>query len=316
MIIDLDKFNNFVIENQGLFEINVKEYPINEENFMKWINNHSEPYKKIAFDFREQTRHVSFGEFKQVIGRVFADVSKHIIDFQPSKIILYVFPECQKSNFMVALYFFQLFYRSEDFRKKLHIFTDPKDLHHLATKNDIVIIPDDASYTGSQLSNFLGEIKTPSNYFLAVPFMSNEAFILISKTLKKIDDIQVIMSEQTQKFNLFTNEKNAQHEKKYTIYFDHKLPDTISIYQLAYALAVDSDKGALENVTNDPDFIFVPMSLIKGCDVPDIEMPIDNYIEDLQTYVGIENMCPPPFYKMITYTYKQNIVKDIERIQW
>jgi hypothetical protein len=317
MIIELNKFNDFVEENKKLFEIDVKEYPIDEENFMKWINHHSAPYKEIALDFREKTRHVSFNEFRQTIGRVFADVAKHIIHTQPDKIILYVYPDCVKSNFMVALYFYKLFWANEDFRQKLHIFTDTKDLIDLVTPNDIVIIPDDASYTGGQLSNFLNDISTPSTYFLAVPFMSEKAFHVVKKTIEKLSiGAKTIMSDQTQKFNSFSNDKNVNHEKKYTIYFDHKLPDTISIYQFTYAIGIDSDKGGFENVTNDPDFIFEPMSLIKGCNVPDIKLPVRRSVEDLQTEVGIENMCPSPFYKMITYTYQQKVINDIERIRW
>jgi hypothetical protein len=310
MIIDVNRFNDFVDENKQIYDVVVKEYPIHEENFIKWINNHSSDYKEIAFSFREKTRHISFSQFKQVIGSIFADVSKHILETQPEKIILYVYPECNKSNFLVALYFYQLFYINDDFRAKLYIFTDSRDLAKIATPNDIVIIPDDASYTGSQLSNFLSDISTPSSYFLAVPFMSNEGFESIKKTLSEKPGLKVVVSEQTQHFELFVNPKNPHHEKKYTIYFDHKLADSISIYQLTYAIGIDNE---YENVTNDPNFTYEPLSLIKGCEVPEIDT--DRYIEDLQAEVGIENMCPPPFYKMFTYTYKKKPVKDIEKIQ-
>jgi len=52
-----------------IYDINENEntYPINEENFSKRINNHSDDYKKVVLDFSIKTRHISFNEFKGTI---------------------------------------------------------------------------------------------------------------------------------------------------------------------------------------------------------------------------------------------------------
>jgi len=53
MIIDTEIFYDFYKENKEVFNYSFT-YPINEDNFTKWINNHSDEYKPLASEFRSK----------------------------------------------------------------------------------------------------------------------------------------------------------------------------------------------------------------------------------------------------------------------
>jgi len=258
-----------------------------------------------------KTKHVSFDSFKETVGEIWSDLNKYIITHNPNKIVLYIHPEMHKSNFWLSLYFYNFI--NKNYPEKIVVITYlMKDISDLGiSENDIVIIPDDASYTGSQLSNYLGNITVRSNYFLAVPYISEEAYQRILSVFRT--NINILMSEQTKKFSKFSSDDVILNDPRYTIYFDHKLPDIISIYQLTYALGVDSNKGGRDDVTGDPYFNFEPLSLIKNCHVPNVTIPV-KYISDLQDIIGSKNMCPPPFYKFYNYKYKGKTITDLENI--
>jgi hypothetical protein len=283
MIIDTSVFSDFLSQNRDVLTYPVKSYPINEQNFARWIENHSEPYRPLAAEFRRSTRHVSFNEFKETIGNVFADILQYIYTAKPDTIFLFVYPQVKKSNFLVALYLYSLL---EAYKfKNIKIITDTDDFT-IVKSNDLVILPDDASYSGQQLVEFFGYIppRVEGTYFMAIPYISHKARSRIENLFRK-KSLPIIFSDKTQVFEPFLGDEN----NLYTIYFDHKLADFISIYNSTYAMGEDA------KALKDPNFIYEPMSLITGCE-------------------NVKDECPPPFYKKYNYKYNARRVENISEI--
>ena len=299
MIIPSLTFDMFFNQNKDLLNYPVKSYPINEENFARWIGNHSEPYKEAALEFRLKTRHVSFSEFKQTIGNVCADIVKYTSKFKPNKIILFVESNVRKSNFYVAFYIYSLL---RNYFDDLIIITDVKDFT-IVEPNDLLIIPDDASYSGSQILSVLRRIPRDiqGTGFIAIPYISKKAYNDITSTFSS-RLFNIIFSDKTETFDRLHGDSG-----KHTIYFDHKLADIVSIYESVYAIGDDSYKGDREDVTGDPNFIYEKMSLITGCDVQPTDYLNNNRIDP-------SKQCPPPFYKFLNYKFMGDFVRDIDEI--
>jgi len=313
MIIDTKFFSKFYDDNKEVFNY-TNTYPINEINFTKWINNHSDEYKPLASEFREKTRHVSYTEFKGKLGQVIADIVK--FESRYNKIILFVYPNLEKSNFFISLYIFGLLYLNDNIKPRLQIITDTNDMY-ISDSDDLIILPDDASYTGGQFKSFFSPIHrhTKGTFFLAIPYISNQAYRTVSSFFTYIlDDPQdrVLFSSHCDKFEKFIENSDPRYSdyahinsSRYTIYFDHKLADSVSIYQLVYAMGIDGPRGISdEPVTGDPNFKYEHMSLIENC------KPItdaDKTVFDIQQY----KVCPPPFYKLYKYKHNGVTIKNI-----
>jgi hypothetical protein len=318
MIIDTEIFYDFYKENKEVFNYSFT-YPINEDNFTKWINNHSDEYKPLASEFRAKTRHVSYTEFKGKLGQVTADIVSHIDKKGFDKIILLAYPNLEKSNFFISLYIFGLLYLNDTIKSILHIITDVEDMH-IANSNDLIILADDASYTGNQFKSFFTSIPrdTKGTFFLAIPYISKQSYIRISSfftyILEQSKD-RVLFSEYCDKFEKFIEDFDSRYtdyldinSSRYTIYFDHKLADSVSIYQLVYAMGEDGIRGvSKEPVTGDPHFKYENMSLIKDCP-PIMESDITPF--DIYQH----KVCPPPFYKLYEYKHKGLTVKNIKEL--
>ena len=310
MIIDTEILYDFYKENKEVFDY-TSTYPINEDNFTKWINNHSDEYKPLASEFRAKTRHVSYTEFKGRLGQIIADIVSYINKKGFDKIILYVYQHLEKSNFFISLYIFSLLYVNNTIKPKLHIITDIKDMI-ISDSNDLIILSDDASYTGNQFREFFAPIpiNTKGTFFLAIPYISNEAYEKISSLFinKFPSEDCVLFSEYSDKFekfiNAYINSLKTFKSPRYTIYFDHKLADAVSIYQLTYAMGEDGEK---ETVTGDPDFKYERMSLIKNCP-PIMDSDITSF--DIKQ----NKVCPPPFYKLYQYKHNGVPIKNIKEL--
>lgn len=297
-MIPIRNVHEFVKENANILEQKVNTHPIHEENFVKWIQNHSQKYQAAASKFRENTLHVSFDEFKGMLGRICAEIRIKIIQEQEKKyknIVLLLPDLLKKSNFWTSLYIF-------------HLLSDV--ITHVATKIDqtafidsekertLIIIPDDASYTGKQIIIY-ASTKTSHELLFAIPYISQDA----------MKNIQRSLSDSAHKI-LFCNSSASfkKLKKRYTIYFDHKLADEVSTYQLSYALGRDE-------VTGDPEFVYEPMSLIQGCELYlQVDNPEKLETDDILKVVGAEQMCPSPFYKNIQYMFRGKPIDDLSTI--
>ena len=285
MIIDRLLFDEFLNENRDKLDYPVKSYPINEENFARWVLNHSEPYRQAAINFRLKTRHVSFTEFKETIGKVVVDIVRYIYETNPENIILYIDERLTKSNFFVSLYMYSLL-SNYKFNQPIKIITYISDIK-LFGETSLLILPDDATYSGQQISEELltNIIGTPHPIFIAIPYISSFSYEYI-----KGWRLNLIFSEKSEIFEPLGG--------SHTIYFDHKLADSASIYTDVYSI------GQEASYIRDPDFTYEEMSLITGC----------NRSKDTFYMSDPKFECPPPFYKFLTYTYRGLPIESANQI--
>jgi len=196
----------------------------------------------------------------------------------------------KKSNFWISLYMFH--YLNDVIT---HVCYKIEGASILKEKT-LIIIPDDCSYSGTQIISHFS-VKTPHHILFAIPYISKEAKERIEREI--LQEEKILFCESTIEFKKWGD--------LWPIYFDHKLADEISTYQLAYAIGKDI---FYEDFKSDPGFKYEPMSLIKGCNLPEVLLR-DNkmniyefYTDDILKVVGVDEMCPPPFYKKIEYTFR------------
>lgn len=342
-ILSIEKFKLFISENKTKILEHKVYHPIDEENFNKWIELHREggsDLENLAIDFRRYTKHVSYTEFLEKIGQLCADIRKLKNDKGYSSIILLITNNMfssstifSRSNFWVSLIFY--IYLQDIITD---VFLDiPKSFDR---ENVLIIVPDDASYSGDQYSQYIYDnfthknLKGDKDIFIAIPYVSNKAYTRMINTINNIKSenssiqISFIFSENTIRFysfyeNLINNSndpyqtqkiwrENADCLDKHTIYFDHKLADTVSIYQYIYALGRPLNSSLC-------DKNYFQNTLIKNCNYSFANIPCKQPIhrsKDLQEEPGIgaENMCPSPFYKFINYTFNGQTLKNIKQL--
>jgi len=317
-------FKELCVENQPKLKNDMKSYPLDQENFEKWVNNHhpGTTARKVAERFRVASRHVSFTEFFTKYDDICNEINDHLSKNKYEQIVMYVNSDkkLKKSNFWLSLYIFP---RLKLPFEKLFICTHFEVLDTLDfSKKTLIIVPDDASYSGTQMEQNLivvSEFKfTDLDIMLAVGYVSEQARDRIKLRFPKS---RLLICDATEYFPIFRideNEEDELSEKRnlYTIYFDHKLPDMVSIYQVHYGIGLGFGE--------EKDFNYVPMSLIKGCEtykyISENPYVISRNetkarIVDLQDEVE-DKMCPYPPYKQISYKFRGENINNLQRLMF
>lgn len=231
--------------------------------------------------FFDASRHVSYAEFKAQLSICFEQLlqeaqrrdvttlylpipyyDKHLQDISVTT---------RKSNFWVAQHLQQcILRRNSNLSLKITFGTEapylgPSHSFRETSGSDIVVVLDDASYTGSQLiDNTLECLRTWVHgndlVFIAVPFLSVEAQSKIAHFVQKYVPVpHVFASHQTFaplshvmpphvmarlfrfRYGVFAQPEPAQArvcgdcEEKYAFYFDHKTPDYMSGFPDLYS---------------------------------------------------------------------------------
>ena len=117
-----------------------------------------------------------------------------------------------------------------------------------------VIIPDDASYSGSQISSFIENFEnTICDIYILIPFLSNTAIDVIKNAFNEYNingelyfsnkkfimkPIYDLMEEHKieKLFSYYT--MNGKNIREYPIYFDHKVADNYSSFPLIYTYGI------------------------------------------------------------------------------
>ena len=163
----LEIMKEFYEENKDKLLVNVS-HPINETNFIEWIERHHDIDTNLgilASDFRRYTDHVSLGLFMDQIGKISAHIRSLVTMENYVNVILYfsgvqkkedryipVPVEFAKSNTWVTILFYG--YLSD-------IITDIKYNSGVNETDEktLIILADDASYSGSQYASVVDTIK-------------------------------------------------------------------------------------------------------------------------------------------------------------
>lgn len=316
-MISLEKFHLFYEENKKKLPIKQSgRHSVDNEKFTTWINRQGEDdsSERIFADLlRKYTRYVPYSEFYEKIERIAADAHVLMSTYKPKNVIILILgitwnEPIKKSPVWVGLLYYGLLQE-----KVTHILTDIREAIQLAkTEKTLCIIAEDASYTGSQLKSFIGnismDVETKKNmeFFLGAPYISKKARSTIKSALGSCYISSVTDIFHTIKDNV-SDEPSAVKEivkkskgysdiaKSYTIYFDHKLADSYSIIQSIYALGRDlSSENRSDKV----------LTLINNCDYSEYDLDPTQVYSDIQTKISASKMCPSPIYKLIDYTYE------------
>jgi len=338
----LEIMEDFYQENKDKLLINVS-HPINETNFIEWIERHHDIDTNLgilASDFRRYTTHISLGLFMDQIGKISAHIRSLVMTEKYVNVILFFSGvqgapvKFEKSNTWVTILFYG--YLSD-------IITDIKFVHVNETdEKTLIILADDASYSGSQYASVVDTLLKYTNHnqdiMVAIPYISKKAKNKIKKKKLESEKIQpgkkgkLIFSNETETIysieeNIELDEKSTERKMKeqnidtkkkmwrdltdigyirYTMYFDHKLADGLSTYTDTYAL------GNPLHIQRCKDNWGV-LPLIGNCNEEQTEA-INRFrckrVEP-ETDVGWEKACPSPFYKGIEYKYKGVVVKSL-----
>lgn len=337
MFLNLESYSQFCKENSYLMD-DSRKYPSHiphKENFEKWVNNHTQGLpRETASRFRDATRHISFCEFLAKFEEICTEIREYIAKMKFNRIIFYVNTNSNltKSNFWLALYMFPLL---EKFIT--HICTEIKDVNLLTEKTPnvktLLILPDDASYSGMQMKENLMGINPDENLevMIAVAYISDYALNYIRSNL--IENLHICITEATEHFYKFNLDQKMysiypqtdETNLLYTIYFDHKLPDMVSIYQTHYAIGKGFGKAKHSVKDGEPfDYVYEPLSLVTGCELYTkiTENPYlvvanksQKRIVDLSNHIiDDEKMCPFPTYKAIEYRYKGKEIDEMNTL--
>jgi len=336
----LDNFKLFVDENYAKC-INVPSHPPDYAKIIEWqCSQCGEIPREFSFLVGKYLRHISFTEFHSKLAQLASAIRQMNNENKYEDIYIVIFGGLNKSNFWVSILLFRLL---ENIITGILDNGSGKMAYWANNKKILLLVPDDMSYMGGQLSanllNFSGlipgmDILTRENIttLIACPYIGIGAKIVFFNIKPKHNVIISGVSEIIPTFLDYIIRDNPVGRKlvdrkimtkyfvfdrayykaflyKYTlylIYFDHKLADGVSIFQKMLAL------GTYYNCDNT---IGLMGPLIQNCKlenykVKNIPPSPDQLFDDFDK----TNVCPLPYYKTIQYTYKGNIINTKDEI--
>lgn len=286
------------------------KHNINNNKLKEWLNKSDYSIRSIANEFILKTTYISYSTFKVYLKNTFAEMlttlktnTLQFLIISDSKSISYE----NKSGFWVFNHVVKYIDKSNYSYK---IVTDLKDIDYSLP----IIIPDDASYSGSQISSFIELFSNKKcDIYILVPFISNTAIDRITNSFNEnnvdgtlyfsiknkfiMKPVYELMSDDkiVKLFSYYT--KDGRNVRDYPIYFDHKVADSYSSFPLIYTYGV---------IPNDHN-----KNIIQKCKLN--RLPLKDYYKDLQR-VPILNNCPYDIpYNIMTppcplQPYKKNFV--------
>ena len=345
----LKEFELLYKENENKLYM-TKTYPIDENKFTHWINCHPTTCSKwMATLFRRYTRHVPFTEFQDTLYRVCHDIKIKIQKEGYKNVVLFIpLKGLFKSNLWVALLSFKILHDTIT-----HVVVNPKQIKtfvetpklHLNQKT-IFLYPDDCSYSGKQVREFtVYELMTYGiskkiDVMLLIPFITSQAIshiqdsnynckILTSDAAELVNtfDTQIykkqdnrdILNQCKTEFEQIINSSLSNDAHRCTLYFDHKLADDMSVFNVVYNTGIllyapeNSQEEKLSEELANKMFTF--QSLISNCqcfvqakDV--ISKTITEACADINKKLVNDEVhnCPRAFYKQITYTFNNRLL--------
>ena len=240
-----------------------KSYPLNQEKVKEYLENTEESIRPILKKLFDNTTHISYQTFKFILYNNFKELIRYCKIRNIGVISLYLESIdydniIQKSNFWVAQHFYQ-YLKKNKINIKLNIIYNSDDIKFL-DDDELIVILDDCSYTGTQIYNTLKNdlnVNKKFNIYIIITFITNAAIkllksvnttsnIIISKNNVIIKDFYQYLTDYEKNLTVlkmhFTN--------KYPIYFDHKLADSLSTYTSYYSGMVYNSTKIIPVITN------------------------------------------------------------------
>jgi len=328
---------------KNTFKLFPLDHSLDDNQVKKFIDACDLEVKPIVQKIIDNTQHITFEKFLIRINTyiyhmisiakkdrpIFAYFGTEYTDFETHK---------KKSNYWLYLYVNNFIKYITNDKKQVYM------IHNFENENlmndDMIMLIDDCIYSGQQMGYNISDInknKLSLNFYLLVPFISNAGLSRIKSkfnsnvylkksklitypTQYKIKMLSDILKpneiEIFKKYYLHWTEYNIK--KKYIIYFDHKLADTVSIITYFYLGVVPST----ENINNIQlykkelkDFFInkKPNDKRKVLDVFSYLniIPIIKNCKYYTTNIKIMSpACPPPPYKNFFMDSLKIIKKD------
>lgn len=297
---DVKEFSEFVEENiSKILDIPHPRYPLNRDKVGEWIDRHSDDWKDRARLVSNLFQNVSWDEFLDGMNKVANELGMY-----REALYLHVpFKNRAKSNFFATVLFFYIFCH-----KQGHSFRGIYQFGMDIPENSIVVIVDDASYSGVQIYNTAIDvgIYNKKKVFLAIPYISEKARrrlkhdnVVIPTTSKTFHTLQTYLGDRAED----VVRECTFIEDKHGLYFDFKLPDYVSIFTatLSYGFTLDQISKTEDCGGNNLWKTNNNLCLIDGCEaVYSLRFPTTDRLY-LSDYVYT---CPNSFYKEIMWTFR------------
>jgi hypothetical protein len=225
---------------------------LNKDAADLWISSHPTEFQDIAKKLIQNIKHVTHEKFLKELKNCIENFNRYL-DTQQDKSYSIVIPGNHEKS---ALWVTSL---AADFLKyppsKIIMNSDPNYEQFISESNmKNVVLFDDASYSGIQMSGYLEKIleKSPNSTVHAIiPFISESAIDRIYDTLSESTNYKLYSSQVMESFSsfltpeekklletkgnpVFSPEKNNEYKLKgfdnlIPIYFDHKIGDNFSV---------------------------------------------------------------------------------------
>lgn len=285
------------------------KHNINNDKLNEWLNKSDKSIKEIALEFIMKTTYISYNTFvnvlKKCVNEMLLNIKSNVLQFyMASDDINYKY----KSSYWIIMHI-KTFIDMNKYTIKIVDKIDNLDL------NNTVILADDASYSGSQISNFLEEFSNlKCNIYILIPFISNTSINLITLSFKEnningdlyfVNKNKYIMKPI---FELMDNNKiiklfkyytkDGNNIREYPIYFDHKVADSYSSFPLIYSY------GVIPNEYNK--------KIIIEC--KEKRMPLKDVFNTLERVVFLNNCYEDYIFDILrpscpSQPYKENFIK-------
>jgi Leucine-rich repeat (LRR) protein len=199
MLNSIQRLNSFIVKNESHISLEpdekrdallVPRHPINRENVNKWLESHNRTDTidyMIAKTIANNIMNISYADIKNRFNHLVNELNIIYLNSNTA-LYLYIPTDISKSNFIFTMFFYNLCLDKEI------VFNGVTDNYMSLTQgiNNIIVLVDDVSYSGSQISNHIGELSNICEgftFFLAIPYISMNAKKLIKDRLKLDDEV-------------------------------------------------------------------------------------------------------------------------------
>ena len=263
------------------------KHNINNTKLKEWLDKSDSPIKSIAHEFILKTKYISYSIFKKYLKNTYFEMLKSL---NTTKLQFLIISDNSSVSYKNKSGYWVLNHIIPYIDKIIYDYNIIYDINDI-NYNLPIIIPDDATYSGSQISSFIEQFrKKKCDIYILIPFISNTAIDRITTTFNESEidgtlyfpiknkfimkPIYELMSDDKiiKLFSYYT--KDGRNVRDYPIYFDHKVADSYSSFPLIYTF------GVIPNEHNK--------QIIQMC--KNKRLPIKNYYKDLQR-VPILNNC-------------------------
>jgi len=252
------------ISNIPLYISKPNNSEIDVNKMRLWLRQCDNEIKEIATEFIFITKYISYNTF---LTELFKSVDEMLERYKISNINVLQFYLSNNDN---ENYIYKSgFWVFNHIKAYIQLYINPyiKNKFKIINENDInkfnlnipVIIADDASYSGSQISIYIEDFTNKTcNIFILIPFISKKAIKMINIAFKENKINGGIYFNEISNFimmpihELMEEEKiiklfkyysiNGTNINQYPIYFDHKVADSYSSFPLIYSYGIIPNK--------------------------------------------------------------------------